>query len=187
MKTGRKASASAGLEIPRRRSSLTSRSCSVLLARSTRPFAWGLYGAETVDVEVPQRAPELRAPGAALGAVAGLHVKDTVPIAVERHRLAVALEVAPGGVEIVEGGLDVGESRAQAGWGRRREISLNGITLPGEEGFTNAQPQTRRNRAELRARGAIGATVLATRARPGVLATSCTAKHARFSHQQPRA
>jgi hypothetical protein len=35
--------------------------------------------------------------------------------------------------------------------------------------------------------GTIGATVLATRARPGVLATSRTAKHARFSHQQPRA
>ncbi len=42
MKIGRNGSASAGLEIPRRRSSLTSRSCSVPLARSTRPFAWGL-------------------------------------------------------------------------------------------------------------------------------------------------
>ena len=49
----------------------------------------------TVDVEVPQRATELREPSAALGVVAGLHVKDTVAIAVERHRLAVAREVAP--------------------------------------------------------------------------------------------
>src|SRR5438552_16491431 len=42
MKTGRKGSAAAGVERPRRRSSLTRRSWSVPLARSTRPFACGL-------------------------------------------------------------------------------------------------------------------------------------------------
>src|SRR5947208_2873504 len=54
----------------------------------------GAVGADAIDVEVAE----------------GLHVKDTVPIAVERHRLAVPFEVVPGRVEIVERGLGLGEA-----------------------------------------------------------------------------
>src|SRR5204863_3763473 len=67
-------------------------------------------GAETVDVEVAKGAAELREPGAALGAIAGLDVKDAEPVAVERHGLAVTLEVAPGRVEVIERGLGVREA-----------------------------------------------------------------------------
>src|SRR3989454_1175418 len=64
-------------------------------------------GAETVDVEVAKGAAELRESGAALGAIAGLDMKDAEPIAVERHGLAVTLEVTPGRVEVIERGLGV--------------------------------------------------------------------------------
>src|SRR5438128_7615098 len=67
-------------------------------------------GAETVDVEGAKGAAELRERGAALGAIAGLDVKDAEPVAVERHGLAVTLEVAPGRVEVIERGLGVREA-----------------------------------------------------------------------------
>src|SRR5437870_12388309 len=66
--------------------------------------------AETVDVEVAEGAAELREAGAALGAIAGLDVKDAEPVAVERHGLAGTLEVAPGRVEVIERGLGVREA-----------------------------------------------------------------------------
>src|SRR3989449_6204095 len=67
-------------------------------------------GAETVDVEVAEGAAELGEPGAPLGAVAGVDVEDTQPVAIERHGLAVTLEVAPGRVEVIERGLGVREA-----------------------------------------------------------------------------
>ena len=72
------------------------------------PFGFGAAGTEQVDGEVVEGAAELRQPGAALGAVAGLNVEDAEPVAVERHRLAVPLEVALRGSEVVERGLDLG-------------------------------------------------------------------------------
>src|SRR5216110_2310559 len=67
-------------------------------------------GAETVDVEGAEGAAELREARATLGAIAGLDVKDAEPVAGERHGLAVTLEVAPGGVEVIERGLGVREA-----------------------------------------------------------------------------
>src|SRR5436189_156799 len=74
-------------------------------------------GAETVDVEVAEDAAELREARATLGAIAGLDVKDAEPVAVERHGLAVTLEVAPGGVEVIERGLSVREAGSDGGAG----------------------------------------------------------------------
>src|SRR5438034_1204780 len=67
-------------------------------------------GAETVDVEGAEGAAELRESRATLGAIAGRDVKDAEPVAVERHGLAVTLEVAPGRVEVIERGLGVREA-----------------------------------------------------------------------------
>src|SRR5204862_7241223 len=67
-------------------------------------------GAETADVEVAKGAAELRESRAALGALAGLDMKDAEPVAVERHGLAVTLEVAPGRVEVIERGFGVREA-----------------------------------------------------------------------------
>src|SRR5947199_6553912 len=67
-------------------------------------------GAETVDVEGAEGAAELRESGATLGAIAGLDMKDAEPVAVERHGLAVTLEVAPGREEVIERGLGVREA-----------------------------------------------------------------------------
>src|SRR5207247_4387344 len=67
-------------------------------------------GAETVDGEGAKGAAELRESGATLGAIAGLDMKDAEPVAVERHGLAVTLEVAPGRVEVTQRGLRVREA-----------------------------------------------------------------------------
>ena len=75
-------------------------------------------GAEAVDVELAEGAPALGEPGAALGAVAGLDVEDAQPVAVERHRLAVPLEVAPGRLEGVEGRLGRREAELHQPAGR---------------------------------------------------------------------
>src|SRR5207244_1241940 len=40
-------------------------------------------------------------------------MKDAESIAVEGHRLSVALEIPPGGAEVVERGLDLGEGGAE--------------------------------------------------------------------------
>ena len=85
-----------------------------ILQGAVGPFdtALGFWaaGAEEVDVEGAAGAAELRQPSAARRAVAGLHVEDTQPVAVERHRLAVPLEVTTSGPPVVEGGLDRGEA-----------------------------------------------------------------------------
>ena len=69
-KPGRNAFPAAMLEMPARRISLTSRSCSVRLARSTRPFAWLELAHPDLDLQLGERAAELRhavpAPGVGL-------------------------------------------------------------------------------------------------------------------------
>jgi hypothetical protein len=59
--------------------------------RRRRAFRFGAGRAEALDVEFPQRAAELRHARAALGLVPRVNVEDAQPIAVEGHRLAVAL------------------------------------------------------------------------------------------------
>src|SRR6516164_5890932 len=72
--------------MPARRSSLTSRSCSVPNARSTRPFACGLL-AQRMSM---------------FSSLSALHPKNAVLVAVERNRLAMRLEIAARRTEIIE-------------------------------------------------------------------------------------
>src|SRR3989454_2837466 len=83
-------------------------------------------GAETVDVEVAEGAAELRESRATLGAIAGLDVKDAEPVAVERHGLAVALEVASGRVEVIERGLGVREAELHEAAGGVVDVDQQG-------------------------------------------------------------
>src|SRR5437016_2094122 len=83
-------------------------------------------GAETVDVEVAEGAAELGEPGAPLGAVAGVDVEDTQPVAIERHGLAVALEVVPGRVEVIERGLGVREAELHEAAGGVVDVDQQG-------------------------------------------------------------
>src|SRR4029453_13899683 len=102
---GRNGVAAAGSFRPRRRSSLTSRSCNVPLARSTRPLASGLRAQRGAVLGAREGggagAPNRHHPAPPRRAVAGLNVEDTQPVAVERHRLAMSLEVAAGRAEVV--------------------------------------------------------------------------------------
>src|ERR1700730_923571 len=101
MKAGRRAFPSARLHAPASRSSLTSRSCKVLWARSTRPFAW-LEFADDVEVQCMQRATKL---GHAVAAErAGMiDPEHTVLVTVEGDRLAPGLQINAGRVEIGKG------------------------------------------------------------------------------------
>src|SRR5437867_2128754 len=109
MNAGRNGAAATGSSSPRKRSSFTRRSWRVPLARSTRPLASGLRAQRRLDIERAQGAAELREARATLGALAGAHVEDAQPIAVEGHRLPVLLEVTARGAEVVERRLDLGE------------------------------------------------------------------------------
>src|ERR1700730_3623845 len=101
MKAGSRAFPAARSHAPASRSSLTRRSCKVLCARSTRPFAWLEIGADDVDIESVERTPEL---GHAVAAERALVVdaEDAVLVAVEGHRFAPGLQIGPGRVEIRE-------------------------------------------------------------------------------------
>src|SRR5580693_970556 len=101
MKAGRRALPSARVAAPASRNSLTSRSCKVLFARSTRPFA-GLELAQMISM---LRACNARpnwvmpSPPTAPGLV---DPEDAVLIAVEGDRVAPGLQIGAGGVEIGE-------------------------------------------------------------------------------------
>jgi len=73
-------------------------------------LGFGAAGTEQVDVERAQGAAELREARSGLGPLAGLDMKDAQPIAVEGHRLAMSLEIATRGAEVVEGRLDGGKA-----------------------------------------------------------------------------
>src|SRR6266436_4207577 len=109
MNPGSRALPCAKLAAPASRNSLTSRSCRVLCARSTRPLAGlvkelRLAGADDVDVERVQSPAKLGHPVTA-ERPRMVDPEDAVLVAVERHRLAPGLEISPGGVEIGEGRL----------------------------------------------------------------------------------
>src|SRR5439155_19913486 len=74
-------------------------------------FGLGAAGTEQVEVERAQGTAEWREARPALGPLARLDMEDPPPIAVERHRLAMPLEVAARGAEGGEGGLDGGEGQ----------------------------------------------------------------------------
>src|SRR3954469_8813540 len=88
MNEGRGELPSARLDAPASRSSFTKRSCNVLCARSTRPFAW---------LELAQMMSMLSTSSARPN-----WVMPSPPIAVEDHRFAPGLQIGPGRMEIRE-------------------------------------------------------------------------------------
>src|SRR3982751_1805674 len=128
MNAGRNALPASIVEMPASRISFTSRSCNVPWARSTRPLAWGALaqmilgcvGADDVDVQLIERPTEL---GHAVAArrVLAVDPEHAVLVGVERHRLAVALQVGPRGFEVVEGRL--GRHEAQVHETARRVVN----------------------------------------------------------------
>src|SRR5260370_9930652 len=111
MNSGKNAFPASIVETARKRSSLTSRSCSVLFIRSTRPFACGECRADDLDVELGQGAPELRHTAGPARRALVVHAEDAVLVAVEGHRLAVSPEIPAGRREVVECGLDLDEAQ----------------------------------------------------------------------------
>jgi hypothetical protein len=101
MNPGNHAFAAATVDIPASRSSLTSRSCSVPNARSTRPFACGLFAQMIVDVQLRQRTAKLR-DALAAHRILAVHPKDAVLVAVKGNRLAMPLEVIARRPEVIE-------------------------------------------------------------------------------------
>src|SRR5271166_2716746 len=100
MNPGSQAFAASIEDIAASRSSLTSRSCSVPNARSTRPLACGLL-AQMMSTFNASSARELS------DAVAGrrilaIHPEDAVLVAVKRNRLAMCFQVGTHRPEIVE-------------------------------------------------------------------------------------
>src|ERR1700720_1286269 len=87
-------------DIPASRSSLTIRSCNVPNARSMRPFACGLL-AQMMSMFSEQRATELRHSVAA-GSVLAVDPEDAVLVAVQRHRLAVLLQIGARRPEVIK-------------------------------------------------------------------------------------
>src|SRR6202045_3761633 len=87
-------------DIPASRSSLTIRSCNVPNARSASLRLLGV-GTDDVDVQGQQRATELGHPVAADSLLA-VHPEDAVLVAVERHRLAMRLQIGTGRPEVIK-------------------------------------------------------------------------------------
>jgi len=92
---------------PSSRSSLTSRSCRVRCARSTRPLAAG-YWRNTVNIKLVERPSELRVSGPING-TAVVDPEDAELIAVEGQRLAIVLKVLARGFEVRKGRLHARE------------------------------------------------------------------------------
>ena len=89
---GAYAFAAASSLISRSRSSFTKRSSSVRCARSTRPFAAGVFGADDVDVQAAEGATELGDASPALGCLP-IVAEDAGLVAVQRDGLAVRLQI----------------------------------------------------------------------------------------------
>src|ERR1700716_3497542 len=100
MNAGRNALPAAMLSMPHSRISFTSRSCSVPLARSTRPLACEELAQNDVDVQRMQSPAEL---GHAVTADRILLVdpEHTVLVGIERHWLAVKFQI--GGSRLIFG------------------------------------------------------------------------------------
>ena len=93
MNAGSRALPSARVAAPASRNSLTSRSCKVLLARSTRPLA----GLELAQMCVQSPAELGHAVAAERARV--VDPKHPMLVAVERHRLAPGLQIGAGRVK----------------------------------------------------------------------------------------
>src|SRR6202045_5470664 len=100
MTPGSQAFAAAIDDIPASRSSLTIRSCNVPNARSAS-LRLRAVGTDDVDVQRQERAPELGHPVAADSLLA-VHPEDAVLVTVERHRLAMRLQIGAGRPEVIK-------------------------------------------------------------------------------------
>src|SRR5260370_31500798 len=109
MKPGSSSLAAAIVLTALRRSSLTRRYCKVLLARSTRPLAWGVLAQTMSMLSACSARPNWVIPPAFAGAGSGLgragrvDAEHAVLVAIEGDRLAVHLQILPRRPEVVEG------------------------------------------------------------------------------------
>src|SRR5437667_10360250 len=103
MNPGSHAFAAATDDTPASRSSLTIRSCNVPNARAMRPFACGLLAQMmsmfSANSARPNWVTPLRSQGQALPPV---HPEDAVLVAVERHRLAMRLQIGAHRPEVIK-------------------------------------------------------------------------------------
>jgi hypothetical protein len=81
-----------------------------LFIRSTRPFACGLLAQMRSMLSSVSARPNCVTPRAPTGCAVVVDAENAVLVAVERDRLAVALQVRAGRREVVERGLDLDEA-----------------------------------------------------------------------------
>src|SRR5205823_8092091 len=93
MKAGRRALPSARVAAPASRNSLTSRSCKVLFARSTRPFA-GLELAQMMSMLERMQSPAKLGHAVTAECAWMVDPKDAMLVAVEGDRLAPGLQIS---------------------------------------------------------------------------------------------
>src|SRR4029077_19530452 len=86
---------------PANRSSLTIRSCNVPNARSMRPLACGLLAQMMSMFSANSARPNWVTPSPPTSLLA-VHPADAVLVAVERHRLAVRLQIGAGRPEVIK-------------------------------------------------------------------------------------
>src|SRR6266436_7578939 len=106
MNPGSHAFSAAIYDPPASRSSLTIRSCNVpnallSLSKGDASLRLRAVGTDDVDVQRQQRASKLGHTVAA-GSVLAVHPKDAVLVAVERHRLAMLLQIGAGRPEVIK-------------------------------------------------------------------------------------
>src|SRR6202047_5520196 len=101
MNAGSRALPWARVPAPASRNSLTSRSCKVLCARSTRPLGRARIGADDIDVQGVQCPAKLRHPVTTERAWM-VDPEDAMLVAVERDRFAPGLQISAGCMEIGE-------------------------------------------------------------------------------------
>src|SRR5216684_8375751 len=108
MNPGSQACAAAIDDTPASRSSLTIRSCNVPNARSMRPFACGLLAQMMSMFSANSARPNWVTPpafagaGSAAGSLLAVHPEDAVLVAVERHRLAMLLQIGADCPEVIK-------------------------------------------------------------------------------------
>src|ERR1700738_5079048 len=106
MNPGTHAFAAATDDTPASRSSLTIRSCKVpnallSLSKGDASLRLRAVGTDDVNVQRQQRAAEL-CHSVAAGSILAVHPEDAVLVAVQRHRLAVLLQIGAARAEIIK-------------------------------------------------------------------------------------
>src|SRR5712691_12908766 len=104
MNAGRNALPAAIVSMPDNRISFTSRSCSVPLARSTRPLACEEL-AQMMSMFKRMQSPAELGHAVTADRILAVDPKHTVLVGIERHRLAMALQISPCRCKIIEGAL----------------------------------------------------------------------------------